>query len=99
MLLLASQLQAEIDAERAENARRKMAAKEGRAWDSDKVREKGGWASPSRGLPSEQQEGGGSRWDREESVDEEASTADQRRVNAPGYRPTADDDCKWDSVP
>lgn len=93
------QLQAEIDSERAENARRKMAAKEGRAWDTEKVRENGEWASPSRGAQSEQLGTTGSRWDRVESAEEDRITADQQRVNAPGYRPTADDDCKWDSVP
>ncbi len=76
-----------------------MAAKEGRGWDADKVREKGGWASPSRGPPSEEVGTGASRWARVESAEEGGITAEQSRLNAPGYRPTADDDCKWDSVP
>ena len=93
------QLQAEIDAERAENAKRKMATKEGRGWDADKVRENGGWASPSRGTPSEQFAPTPNRWARGGSPEEGGLTAEQQRLNAPGYRPTADDDCEWDSVP
>lgn len=92
-------MQGEIDAERAGNAKRKLAAKEGRAWDTDKVREQGEWASPSRGQPSKQVGLSPSRWEHGDSGEGDELTADQKRVNAPGYRPTADDDCKWDSVP
>lgn len=96
-----AKLQAEIDAERAANAQRKLAAKEGRGWDTDKMRQgNGGWASPSRAPPSESLPQFGSRWDRSDlGHADERSAAEQQRVNVEGYRPTADNEAVWESVP
>lgn len=76
-----------------------MAAKEGRAWDSDKTREKGAWSAAERAPPSEFLPSGGSRWDRSDLYEDTGLTPEQERVNVKGYRPTADNDAVWDTVP